>query len=55
MLTYTLAHIVNALLFAGIFSATFFLSEDDKTTSTTTASSDDGFPEAVAGVQAMTF
>ena len=50
MLTYTLAHIVNALLFAGIFGATFVFNEDDEnSTSTTTASNDDGFPEAVTG------
>ena len=53
MLTYTLAHIVNAPLFAGIFGATFALNEDDDATTSTstppTDPADDGAAEFVAG------
>lgn len=54
MLTYMLAHIVNGLLFAGVFGATFVLNDDDDdntTTSTNTASDDpdDGSAENLRG------
>ena len=52
MLTFMLAHLANALLFTGVFGATFILNDDetDETTSADTLPSDaDGNVEIVNG------
>ncbi len=61
MLTFALAHVVNALLFTGIFGASFFLSDDDNDAAGTAAdtspdpSEADGSPETVLGSAANDF